>query len=70
MPMAVEMIIRKLGNSLGGTFPKEFAEERNLKPGDAILVEVVKKLDLRKLPRLKFTKSTQELKNEARRGWD
>ncbi|MEK6957656.1 MAG: hypothetical protein AABW99_01615 [archaeon] len=44
--MAVEVTIKKWGNSKGAIFPKEFLEKRGIKEDDKILVEVVKKSDL------------------------
>ena len=68
--MAVEVTLRRWGNSIGGVFPKNFVEEQNLKPDDIVLVEVVKKADLRDVfGTLKLSKSSQELKDEARKGW-
>jgi hypothetical protein len=69
--MAVEVTLRKWGNSLGGVFPKSFVEEHKLKPDETILVEVVKKADLSAIfGSLKLKGSAQAMKNEARRGWD
>ncbi|MBW3001296.1 hypothetical protein KY341_05455 [Candidatus Woesearchaeota archaeon] len=69
--MAVEVTLRKWGNSIGGVFPKSFVEEKGLKPDETILVEVVKKADLRKIfGSIKLKKSAQELKDEAKKGWD
>lgn len=69
--MAVEIMLRKWGNSIGGVFPKNFVEEHGLKPDDTVLVDVVKKADLRKIfGSVKLKKSAQELKDEAKKGWD
>ncbi|MBN2459148.1 hypothetical protein JXB28_02595 [Candidatus Woesearchaeota archaeon] len=69
--MAVEVTLRKWGNSLGGVFPKSFVEEHKLKPEDTILVDVVKKTDLSAIfGSLKFKKSAQQMKDEERKGWE
>jgi antitoxin component of MazEF toxin-antitoxin module len=69
--MAVEIMLRKWGNSLGGVFPKSFVEEKGLKPNETILVEVVKKADLSAIfGSLKLKGSAQAMKDEARRGWE
>ena len=69
--MAVEVTLRKWGNSIGVVFPKEFVKERNLKPNQKIVVEVTRKADLRKifgsLPR-KMT--GQEFKDMVKEGWE
>ncbi|HJX05206.1 MAG TPA: hypothetical protein VJ461_00680 [Candidatus Nanoarchaeia archaeon] len=69
--MAVEVTLRKWGNSIGGVFPKSFVEEHGLKPNETILVDVMKKTDLTPIfGSLKFKRSAQEMKDEARKGWD
>jgi hypothetical protein len=69
--MAVEIMLRKWGNSLGGVFPKSFVEEKGLKPNETILVDVIKKADLSAIfGSLKLKGSAQAMKDEARRGWE
>lgn len=69
--MAVEVTLRKWGNSIGGIFPKSFVEEQGLKADETILVDVVKKADLSAVfGSLKPKRSAQEIKDEARKGWD
>ncbi|MFH0870628.1 MAG: hypothetical protein V1866_06260 [archaeon] len=69
--MAVEMTLRRWGNSIGGIFPKDFVEEHDLKPDDVVVVEVVKKADLRGIfGSLKPKRSAQAMKDEARKGWN
>jgi antitoxin component of MazEF toxin-antitoxin module len=71
MHMAVEIMLRKWGNSIGGVFPKSFVEEHELKPNEKILVDVVKKADLSAIfGSLKSKRSAQEMKDAPRRGWD
>ena len=70
--MAVEVTIKKWGNSKGAIFPKEFLEKQGIKENDRIFVEVVKKVDLSKVfGSLKGTKMTgQQFKDMVRKGWD
>ena len=69
--MAVEIMLRKWGNSIGGVFPKSFVEEKGLKANDTVWVDVVKKADLTPIfGSLKFKKSAQQMKDEERKGWD
>lgn len=69
--MAVEVVIRKLGNSFGVLFSKDFVEKNNLKLRQQVLVEVVKKADLSDVfGTLKTKKSGQEFKDFVRKGWD
>lgn len=64
-------MLRKWGNSIGGVFPKSFVEEHGLKPNEKIFVDVVKKTDLTPIfGSLKFKRSAQAMKDEARKGWD
>jgi len=68
--MAVEVVLRKWGNSIGGVFPKSFVEEQELKPNEKVLVEVVKKTNLMEVfGTLKSKKTSQEFKDKVRKGW-
>ncbi len=63
--------VRKWGSSLGIVLPKKIVEEKKLKENDEVTIEVVKEADLRGVyGSLNFKKTTQELKNEARKGWE
>ena len=70
--MAVELTLKKWGNSLGVVVPAELIERKNLKEGEKILVEVVKKADLRDVFGIikKRKMSGQDAKNLARKGWN
>ena len=68
--MAIEVTVKKWGNSLGLVLPKEFVEERHLRDNEHVLVEVVKEADLSKhFGRLKRTMTGQDFKNMIRKGW-
>ena len=68
--MATEMIVRKWGNSVGVVFPKEIVKKEHLKPEEKVLVEIVKKADMRKVfGSLKRKISGQEFKDGVREGW-
>jgi len=69
--MAVEVTLRKWGNSIGGVFPKSFVEENDLKPNDVVLVDVVRRANLSDVfGSLKMKGSAQAMKDEARKGWN
>ena len=69
--MALEAVIRKWGNSFGVVFPKEYLKDKNLKPNDRILIEVIKEADYAKaFGSLKRKMSGQEFKDLAREGWN
>lgn len=69
----VEVIVtaRKWGNSIGATFPAEAVEKEKIKPNDKLIVDVRKVVPIKELFGLaKFKRSTQEIKDELRKGWD
>ncbi|MBI4918501.1 hypothetical protein HY837_01115 [archaeon] len=69
--VAIEVKIKKWGNSMGVILPKELVKEKKLKENQKILIQIVEKADLSDIfGSLKFKKSAQELKDEAREGWD
>ena len=68
--MAVEVVVRKWGNSVGIVFPKEFVSKKHLKANQKILIEVVKEADIRKLHGILPRKmSGQAFKGMVRKGW-
>ncbi|MEK6819356.1 MAG: AbrB/MazE/SpoVT family DNA-binding domain-containing protein [Nanoarchaeota archaeon] len=69
--MAVQVNLKRWGNSLAVIVPSKIIEEKNLKENDAIFVEVVKKADLSKIfGTIKKRKMTgQEFKDMVREGW-
>ncbi len=70
--MAIQVTIKKWGNSMGAIFPKGFLEEKNLKENDKVVIEVVKEADLSHLfGSLKGVRMTgQQFKDMVRKGWD
>lgn len=64
-------MVRKWGNSLGVTLPKELVEGHNIKEGDKLVLPVViKKADLSKIfGSIKTGMSGQKFKDMAREGW-
>lgn len=68
--MATEVVLKKWGNSIAAIFPKEVVEKENLKVNQKILIQLIKKTNLRdvfgSLPR---KMSGQAFKNMAREGW-
>ncbi|HIJ14260.1 TPA: AbrB/MazE/SpoVT family DNA-binding domain-containing protein [Candidatus Woesearchaeota archaeon] len=70
--MAIEVKLKKWGNSFGIVLPMEMVNERGLKEDDQIMVEVVKVANLSKIyGMIKERKMTgQEMKDMVRRGWE
>jgi len=68
--MTIEVTTRKWGNSIGLILPKEFVEKYHIGPDEKILLDVVKKADLRdifgSLPR---KMSGQAFKDMVKKGW-
>ncbi len=69
--MTATVVVRKWGNSLGITLPKELVEGQNIKEGDKLVLPVViKKADLSKIfGSIKTGMSGQKFKDMAREGW-
>ena len=71
--MAVEVKVKKWGNSMGVILPKILVEKAHLKEDDEILIEVVKEADLSKIfgsIKEKDRKmSGQKMKDMVRKGW-
>ena len=71
--MEIKTIAKRWGNSIGVILPKEIVEAKRIRENDVIKIEI-KNRPLAKefFGRFKgkFKHSTQELKDEARRGWD
>lgn len=68
--MAVEVKLRKWGNSLGCVIPKEVIAQKKLKENDVVLLEVITPRNLSDVfGTLKTKMSAQELKDLAREGW-
>jgi antitoxin component of MazEF toxin-antitoxin module len=69
--MAIEVETKQWGNSIAVILPKEFVKERNIRIGEKLTIEAVKRLDLSKafgiLPR---TVSGQQFKDEMRKEWN
>ena len=65
------MVARKWGNSIGITIPNKVIEKEKIKPNDKVVVSIQKAKSIESLfGTLKTKKTAQELKDEARKGWD
>lgn len=68
--MAVEVVVKKIGNSLGVLFPKNLVEKKHLEANKKVLIEVIKEVDFRNIfGTLKSKLSGQKFKDMAREGW-
>jgi len=70
----IKAIARKWGNSIAIVIPKEIVDKERIKEDEEIIIEVKKRRPkagvlFGKFPQLKKW-STQELKDEARKGWE
>ncbi|MBI2631401.1 hypothetical protein HYW75_00165 [Candidatus Pacearchaeota archaeon] len=70
--MAVEVKLKRWGNSMAVIVPSILVEQKNMKENDKILIEIVKKADLSDVFGMikKRKMSGQEAKDMAREGWD
>ena len=70
--MAVEVKLKRWGNSMAVIVPSSLIEQKNMKENDTLLIEVVKKADLSDIYGMikKRKMSGQEFKDLAREGWE
>ena len=70
--MAIEVEMKKWGNSMGVIIPKELIDKKNLKENDRITIEIVKKADVSDVfGNVKKRKmSGQNFKDMVRKGWE
>jgi len=68
--MKVSARVRRIGGSLGVIIQADEAKQRGLAEGDVVELEIERKTNPRALfGKFTFSKTTQELKDEARAGW-
>ncbi len=68
--MALQLTVRKWGNSLGVVFPRELVKRRHLKPNKKVTIEVVREAQLQSLVgSLPRRRQGQEFKDLVRAGW-
>ncbi len=71
--MAIEVTIKKWGNSMGIILPKEIIELKTLKENDKVRIEIVKEANLSNIfgsLKLKRKMTGQQFKDFVRKGWD
>ena len=70
--MAVEVKLKRWGNSMAVIVPNSIIEQKKLRENEAIFIEVVKRADLRPISGLikERKMSGQQAKSLARRGWE
>ncbi len=70
--MAIEVKLKRWGNSMAVIVPSSLIEQKNMKENDTLLIEVVKKADLSDIYGMikKRKMSGQEFKDLAREGWE
>ncbi len=62
---------RKWGHSIGITLSKKLVEKEKIRPEDKLIITVKKAGSLKELfGSHKFKKSTQEIKDELKKGWE
>lgn len=70
--MAIEVKIKKWGNSMGIILPKSLIERKKLKENDEILIEIVREANFSGIfgsLKSKRKLTGQEFKDLARKGW-
>ena len=67
----MEAETRKWGNSLGIVIPKKIIDQEHLSENQKVIIEIKRVANIKRLfGSLKFTKTTQQLKDEMRKGWE
>jgi len=73
MEEEIKTIAKKWGSSIGVIIPKEVVEAKKIKENDPVIIEI-KTRPLAKeffgIFKGRLTKSAQELKDDARKGWN
>ena len=68
--VGVQVVVKRIGNSLGVLIPKGMVEKTGIREGDTVEIEVTRRVNLREMfGAVKFSKSSQELKDELREEW-
>lgn len=72
MEEGIKTVAKKWGSSIGIIIPKEIVESKKIRENDKLIIEI-KTRPLAKeffgIFKGKIKKSTQELKDDARKGW-
>ncbi|GBE20117.1 MAG TPA: hypothetical protein ENG87_03685 [Candidatus Pacearchaeota archaeon] len=71
--MEIETTIKKIGNSFGVLFPKEFVKEKSLQENKKVIINIIKVADLSDIfgsLKGKIKMSGQKMKDLAREGWE
>lgn len=65
---------RKWGNSIGIAIPKDIVEKEKITLKDDLVVDIRKKRNVEEVKKFfgkfKFSQSTQQIKDEMRKGWE
>jgi antitoxin component of MazEF toxin-antitoxin module len=68
---AETVVVRKWGHSMGVTLPPRLVAKQRIHPNDSVVITVKKVPSFMELAGTwKTKKSSQELKDEAKKGWD
>jgi antitoxin component of MazEF toxin-antitoxin module len=63
--------VRRVGNSLSVVIPAEEAKSQQINEGDVVQIEIQRKVNIKDLfGSVKFSKSSQEMKDEDKRAWE
>jgi len=66
----LQAVVKRIGNSLGVLIPREVVERTGIREGDTVEIEVTRRVNLREMfGAVRFSKSSQELKDELREEW-
>ena len=68
----IEVTTKQWGSSIGIVIPKELVDDLGIKPNEKVIVEIKKGKKVKECFGLlkSLKRGAQEMKDEARRGWD
>jgi len=69
----IDVEVKKWGDSLAVIIPRETVDEENLRAKDKVHLQIQKEVDVSAIfgiAKGKIKATVQQLKNEARKGWD
>ena len=68
--MTTEVEVRKIGNSLGVLFSKQFVEDMKIKEREKLWIDIKRKIEVKDIfGKLKERMTGQEFKELVRSGW-
>ena len=70
--MEIKTKARKWGSSLAVVLPKNLVDETGIKPNETIVIDIKRGIKVKNVFGMfpEWKRSAQEIKNDARKGWE